>query len=267
MGQIKRGKGQPSSEQVCASGTLETKMIDMSNTIKHLNDEKIALIDENNNLKAMVASLSREIKDLRGERVQSSSNSTSARQIRPATHNIIHNNIDILTDVDVLSAGLTYCGFDRKRQQRVNLDRNIRRFKAFFGVSPTTIVPMMKDLKDNNTTMCYKDCLMGMNWLYLYDSQEVLSGRWGRCENDIGKIVIQYSKMIQGLKAKKIRFEFSQENLSKYTYLASYDTVNFLTQEFRLDPSGKVAVKLNVFILPFCTYVKNILPPTLSQVL
>ena len=110
---------------------------------------------------------------------------------------------------------------------------------------------MMKDLKDNNTTMCYKDCLMGMNWLYLYDSQEVLSGRWGRCENDIGKIVIQYSKMIQGLKAKKIRFEFSQENLSKYTYLASYDTVNFLTQEFRLDPSGKVACQIECIHFAF----------------
>ncbi|KAL7528013.1 hypothetical protein ACHAXR_002230 [Thalassiosira sp. AJA248-18] len=147
----------------------------------------------------------------------------------------IPSSVSILTDVDVLSAGLSYSGFDVKRQKIVCLDQNRKRFKSFFGAPPTTLVPMMQDLKSNTPTIIYKHCLMALNWLYSYDTREVLSGRWGRCVNDIGRLVIQYAKMIQKLKDKKIRFEFNPEG----EYLASYDCVNLLVQEFRLDPSTK----------------------------
>ena len=39
--------------------------------------------------------------------------------------------VPLLTDVDILAVGLSFAGFDKKRQQRVNLNRNIERFKSF----------------------------------------------------------------------------------------------------------------------------------------
>jgi len=159
----------------------------------------------------------------------------------PTNHRTISSNqvilqeINILTDGDILAAGLSYCGYDTRRQEKVKLYRNIKRFNAFFGVSPTTLLPLMKDLKDMYPNMIYKDFLMSINWLFLYETREVLGGRWNRCENDIGRLVIQYAKMIQQLKGKKIKFTFTRNEV----YLATYDTVNFTTQEFRLDPSAK----------------------------
>ena len=67
-----------------------------------------------------------------------------------ATRNIavMHNEINILTDVDILilSVGLCYVGYDTKRQISCNIDRNMKRFKSFYGPDPTTIVPLFKDL-------------------------------------------------------------------------------------------------------------------------
>ena len=90
--------------------------------------------------------------------------------------------VNILTAVDVLSIGLSYVGFNPTRQKRVNLDRNMKRFKQFFGPDPSTIVPFFQDLRNAFPSLRYKDALMTLNWLYLNDKQSVLSGRWGCCE-------------------------------------------------------------------------------------
>ena len=148
---------------------------------------------------------------------------------------VIYHEVNALTDVNVLLAGLVYAGFNEKRQQRVNLERNIMRFKAFFGVPPTTVAALLNDLRDDNPNIIYKECLMTMNWLYCYETLPVLVGRWGYCENSIGTKVIKYAKMVQKLCKKKIRFKFKND----VDYPASLDTVNFLVQEFRLDPSAK----------------------------
>lgn len=149
---------------------------------------------------------------------------------------VICYEVNILTDVDVLSAGLAYAGFDAKRQQKVNLERNLTRFKAFFGVPPTTVVPLLSDLRCDNSQIIYKECLMTMNWLFCYETLPVLVGRWGYSENAIGTKVIRHARLMQTLKKKKIRFEF---NMDDGGIPASLDTVNFLVQEFRLDPSAK----------------------------
>jgi hypothetical protein len=46
---------------------------------------------------------------------------------------VIYKEVQIFTDIDILSAGLSYAGFDAKRQGRVNLTRNMKRYKQFFG--------------------------------------------------------------------------------------------------------------------------------------
>ena len=122
-----------------------------------------------------------------------------------------HRHVASLTDVELLHAGLVYAGFDTARQKRVNLHRNIERFKAFYGAPPTTVVPFFTDLKDAYPAIVYKNCLLTMNWVYLYESQIVLSGRWGYCEDFIGRKVIECGKKMQKLKEKKIVFQFNND--------------------------------------------------------
>jgi len=203
-----------------------------------------ALRNENRILNAKIAALTKELTNLRNEnhKLQNKSRKNDGRVKgqRRGDMLVVHAEICTLTDVDVLSVGLSYCGFDAARQQRVNLDRNLRRFKSFFGVPPTTVAPILRDLKDANSKLVLKDILMSMNWLYLYETREVLSGRWGPHENEIGSKVVEQAKEIQKLKAKKIKLEFGDSLSGEHPeYPASLDTCNFETQEFRLDPSAK----------------------------
>ena len=157
----------------------------------------------------------------------------SASKPRPVM--TIYKEVSILTDTDILRAGLCYAGFDMRRQGKVNLNRNMTRYKQFYGVDPSTAAPLFRDLRDKFPSFVYKDGLMTMNWLFLNDKQSVLSGRWGPCEKYIGKTVKRYATMIQSLKSKKIKFVFRHNKRIK----ASIDCSNFVTNEFRQDPSGK----------------------------
>ena len=81
----------------------------------------------------------------------------------------IYKEVIILTDVDILQAGLRYAGFDTRRQGKVNLNRNMTRYKQFYGVDPSTAAPLFRDLRDKFSSFMYKDGLMAMNWLFLND--------------------------------------------------------------------------------------------------
>jgi len=142
--------------------------------------------------------------------------------------------IRTINESDVLYAGLSYVGFDLRRQQKVNLYRNVERFKAHYGVGPRTVVPFFGDLRDKFPEIIFKDSLLTMNWLKAYDVQPVLAGRWGYCEEYIGAKVKECGKQMQSLKDTKIRFELDDDEI-----FFSLDTVNYLVQEMRQDPSSK----------------------------
>ena len=208
MGRVKqRGSTAP-------AGKVNVGRIESRDSVESPGNEISFLREESKTLKAKLAAISNEVRNLRNDnmvlrsenedlRNQKSQRNTlplavlGPQQQRPPQNNeryVIHSEIQLLSDVEVLSVGLSYCGFDAKRQKRVNLDRNIKRFKSFFGVPPTTVAPILKDLKDNNPNLIHKDSLMAMNWLYLYETREVLSGRWGPNENNIGTRVMKYGK-------------------------------------------------------------------------
>ena len=133
-----------------------------------------------------------------------------------------------------LSFGLSKVGFGEQRQHCVCRGVNIARFKAFYGVPPVTVRALLKDLKEAYSSAEFVYLLLALNWLKLYSTEPVLSGRWGYCNDHIRKMTKVYVKMIQSLKEKKITFDgFDPEEI----HLISVDTVNFRTQEFRLDPS------------------------------
>ncbi len=58
-----------------------------------------------------------------------------------------------------------------QNEGRVNLARNMKRYKQFFGVDPSTAAPLFRDLRDNFPSFRYKDGLMTLNWLWLNDKQ------------------------------------------------------------------------------------------------
>ncbi len=85
--------------------------------------------------------------------------------------------LSILTFSNILVNRLVYAGFGLERQHKNNLGRKIDWFKSFYGVEPSTLLPCFTDLKDDYPDIYYKNCLLTMNWFYLYDTYPVLSGR------------------------------------------------------------------------------------------
>ena len=69
----------------------------------------------------------------------------------------------------------------------------------------------------------------------LDDVEHVLAGRWKFGEDYIREEVKANAKRIQSLKSNVIRFDIKDFGVHEI-HLLSVDTVNFLAQEFRLDP-------------------------------
>lgn len=161
----------------------------------------------------------------RPQRAHSGSKKSSAPKI--------YREVEMLTDVDLLFVGLQLVGFDVNRQRKVSVKHNIDRFKAFYGVPPTTAVPLLTDLREDNPGITFRDSLMTLNWLFGYDTYIVLSARWDRCEEYIGETVISHGFMIAKLRVKKILFQFKYDT----EYKLSIDCCVFTVREMRLDPS------------------------------
>jgi len=142
---------------------------------------------------------------------------------------------DIPAENRILSIGLSKVGFGVQRQCRVVRGLNIGRFKAFYGVPPVTVRAIFNDLKEAYASVELEYLLLALNWLNLYSTEPVMSGRWGFCYDHIRKMTKVYAKMIQSLKERKITFDgFDPDEI----HLISVDTVSFRTQEFRNDPSS-----------------------------
>ena len=136
---------------------------------------------------------------------------------------------------DIFQAGLEYAGFDHTRQAKNNERRKTTWFKAFYGVEPSTVAAVFEDVRSVSSCVTIKNLLMTMNWLFLYETYPVLSGRWKIAEETIAKQVVAIGLIIAKLSRKKIVFEL--EHPSKLG--RTVDCVNFTSQEMRLDPSSK----------------------------
>ena len=141
-----------------------------------------------------------------------------------------------LTKKDLLSVGLVHAGFDHDRQRNVKVQTNIDRFKAFYGLEPTTLVPVFTDVKDRFPDATFHHLLLTMNWLTLYDKYLVLSGRWGYHHDTIGPMVWRYARMIQSFLKDKVGTHLVDMSIP---IPLSLDTVNFTVNEIRTDPHSK----------------------------
>ena len=149
-------------------------------------------------------------------------------------HSPIYPMISSLTPPDILSAGLCYAGFDLKRQQQNNIARKVEWFKAFYGVEPTTVAPFFVDLRNEyQDDIVFKDCLMTMNWLTLYEPYVVMSGRWKYCEEYIGPRVLEYGYKMRDVAIRKVKWVLDHNvELGR-----TVDCTTNPMQEMRKDPS------------------------------
>ncbi len=152
-------------------------------------------------------------------------------------HYQVKRDISSLTEKDLLYDGLRFVGYDETSMKQVKVDENVARFKSFYGVAPSTLLPFMKDLKNEHPNIDYRNVMMTCNFLKGDEVKRCMEPRWGRNKTYIGKTVRQYTKMFASLKYLKIKMEFDDgdKNIIVYTV----DGVNFATSEFRKDPSSK----------------------------
>ena len=135
------------------------------------------------------------------------------------------------TTQSVMSYGLQIVGFGMKRQD-VAKELQMKRFRSHFGVGPKAIIAILRDAKDVNI----ENLLMTLCWLKLYETEHVMAGRWGHCEEFCRKTVKDVASRIQRLKSKKIKFGPFDE---KQQYVGTIDCVHCETFEFRTEPHSK----------------------------
>lgn len=128
-----------------------------------------------------------------------------------------------------------YAGFDEHRQANNNDRRKLNWFKAFYGVEPEIIAAIFEEIRIIKKKAIAKVFLMTVNWLFLYDTYPVLSGRWKYSEDFIAENVIEYGLVMAKISGKKIVFELEHDvELGR-----TVDCCNFTIQEMRLDPNSK----------------------------
>ena len=140
-----------------------------------------------------------------------------------------------MTVDDILFYGLCYVGFGEERQNVV-IETSVDQFKAHFGPEPKTVKDLMSDLCEEFPDTSFKELLMALNWLKLYDIESVLAARWDYDESTCRSKIRETTKRIQSFKERLIVFDPSSFRPEE-VHIITVDGVNFITQEFRLNPS------------------------------
>lgn len=136
----------------------------------------------------------------------------------------------------ILAHGLVYAGFGDRRQT-CSETVCMRRFRAHYGVGPRAMQALIIDLRtyQPNKSVALKPLLIALCWMKLYDTEEVMAGRWGYGEKYCRETVRDYVTRIKDLKTIKISFQ----GLPVGCRFLPVDTVHIRCQEFRCDPSSK----------------------------
>lgn len=172
---------------------------------------------------------------------ESEPSSEGSRASSVATHghhprDYIFGHVDVIVASDLLQEALILVGFGIERQ-KVRESENIARFQEHFGAPPVAVANLLNDLRQKHDGVKVKDALMSMNWLKVYDTERVLSARWGYGDlQGMREKVKDYVMKIQSLEADMIKLDGFDE---KEPYLFGIDCVHMTTWEFRLDPSVK----------------------------
>jgi hypothetical protein len=115
-------------------------------------------------------------------------------------------NIDHTSAADMLEFGLSLVGYNNQSHLKNNTCSRLPRFKAHYGVGPTTAAAIWNDLVEKNQEMKLDTSyfLVTLLWLKGYDIDSKLAGYLKINEKTIRKYYLLYSEMIQALKTTKV---------------------------------------------------------------
>jgi hypothetical protein len=163
------------------------------------------------------------------EEVQLEDNQPPAAQEAHAMHPT--PSLPSMGEAAVMSLGLDLAGFVGRHSTPKT---NNRRFRAHYGIGAAAVAATYMDLKVEGV-QCNR-LLMALNFLKLYDSEHVLSGRWKIDEKLLRESIRQTVQQIQDLKNKKIIWgEWGDEEI----FVVSVDGVHCRIREVRKNPSTK----------------------------
>lgn len=164
----------------------------------------------------------------------SSSEQGSSNHDESSLNSSIPTEIELWTKEELLFYGLSWVGYDRAKQQKVNLVRNLTRWREHYGPPPATYAPVVNDVCGENGSLNVKKFMMAVNWAKCRNRRSEMNARWQCCEENVIPTVFKHLEMIQRMKSIKIRFEFYNDKMIK----ASLDCVHFTVNEFRDEPSA-----------------------------
>jgi hypothetical protein len=131
----------------------------------------------------------------------------------------------------MLTLGLNLAGFEGRYSTETI---NNRRFRAFYGIGAKAVAAMYNDIK--HLRVQPNRLLMALNFLKLYDTEHVLSGRWKLNEKTLRELNRETVKIIQDQKEKKVVWgQWDEDEI----FIVSVDGVHCRVQEVRKDPSAK----------------------------
>jgi hypothetical protein len=77
----------------------------------------------------------------------------------------VDRDMSSLNEEILLFDGLRFVGYDETSLKQVMVKENVERFKSFYGVAPSTLVPFLKDLNEAHQGIIYRDVMMTCNFL------------------------------------------------------------------------------------------------------
>ena len=90
---------------------------------------------------------------------------------------------DIMSEHQILTAGLFWSGFDAARQQRVGQETKDTRFRSYFGSGPEVVAKIFEDLVEYNTIKIkLSDIFLAMHLLKCYPMEAILFGTFMICK-------------------------------------------------------------------------------------
>jgi len=141
---------------------------------------------------------------------------------------------------ETLKEGLLLCGIDKKRQEKVNKERNESRFRSNYGVSSLAISKVIDDLHDEKCVKKFdmRYFFLTLNWLKAYRTYPEMEGPWKLSPETIAAKTKEYATAIQSLKGRKIKW-FETDEIEDHTFIMTVDGVHCSVQEVRKDPGSK----------------------------
>jgi hypothetical protein len=124
------------------------------------------------------------------------------------------------------------------------LEAQRKNFRRFYGIEAKTCLAIYKELNTSNGSALKgkvnpDDLLMMVEWLRAYDTDFKTAAKYGLCEKTGSKYLWRYTRAIQALKEKKIKWLERWSNVGSEIVIVSVDGVHCTISEPRQMPSSK----------------------------